>query len=107
MIDLSNYGEMFSYQSINGTATFILTLPESIWFQYIVFNLTIVSTKKFDLVLVDLGVQCENNCWLNGFCVEGICLKEHLFDQLSNPSLNEEDLFKYRLNLVSELFDRT
>ena len=95
---------MFSYQSVNGTGTFILTLPRSIWFEYVIVNVTVVSTKKFDLNLVDLGVQCEDNCWLNGICLEGICLKEQFFNQSINTSLNEDDLMKYKLNLVGEIF---
>jgi len=65
---------MFSYQSENFTLTFILTFPRIIWFKNFILNLTILSTKKFDLNLIHIGVQCEYNCWLNGFCFEGMCL---------------------------------
>ncbi len=65
---------MFSYYSNNSTLTFILTLPRSIWFTNIQINLTIISTKKFHLNFSHLGVQCKDNCWLNGFCFEGMCL---------------------------------
>jgi hypothetical protein len=66
--------EIFSYHSENSTVTLIITLPRSIWFKDVILNLTIISTKKFDLNFIHLGVQCENNCWLNGICFEGMCL---------------------------------
>ncbi|CAF4678933.1 unnamed protein product [Rotaria sp. Silwood1] len=103
-IDLSNYIDIVSYQSENSTLTLIITLPQSIWYKNVILNLTIIATKKYTLNLIHLGVQCENNCWFNGMCLEGMCLYEQpkFFNQLINLSLHENDLMKYKINVIND-----
>ncbi|CAF2836302.1 unnamed protein product [Rotaria sp. Silwood2] len=102
-IDLANHMEIVSYHSENSTLTLIITLPQSIWYKNVILNLTIIATKKFTLNLIHLGVQCENNCWLNGICLEGMCLYEQqkFFNQLTNLSLNENNLMKYKISVIN------
>ncbi|CAF0744576.1 unnamed protein product [Adineta steineri] len=103
-IDLSKNMEIFSYHSENLTLTVIIKLPRSIWFKNVLLNLTTATTKKFDLNFIHLGVQCENNCWLNGICYEGMCLHDGqiLSNQSINVSFDEEDLMNLKINIVDD-----
>ena len=73
-LDLNHQFDVFSYQSENSTRIIVVPLPKSVWFTHVIVNLSVVATKKYDLTNVHLGVRCENDCWLRGPCVEGICL---------------------------------
>lgn len=69
-----NNMEVFSYHSENATLTLVIPIPQLFWYKNVIVNLTMIATKKFILNYIHLGVQCENNCWLNGICLEGMCL---------------------------------
>ncbi|CAF1574185.1 unnamed protein product [Rotaria magnacalcarata] len=103
-IDLSKHMEIFSYHSENSTFTLIVPIPQLFWYKNVIVNLTMIATKKFTFNLIHLGVQCENNCWLNGICLEGMCLSEQqkLFSQIMHLSFNECDLMKNKINVVND-----
>jgi hypothetical protein len=107
-IDLSKHLDTFSYHSENSTLTLIITLPRSIWYKNVILNLTIIATKKFELDSIHLGVQCENNCWLNGICYEGMCLysSQKLSNQSMILSLNDHDLIKNKINVVKKMLTK-